>query len=231
MIAMKRKPRIPRLLQAVLTVVGIYAGFVVIFDVILEQPIPQSLMAMYMFFVVAGVFMVYTFTEESAEQMVGPIKALVEDPSKKVLRNFVFVVVPLLGATFTYYKMQPSFEAPLELIVDCHCSRCRKGRSAAFASNLLVKRAAFCWLRGAERVRSYRVPGAKVFANAFCDVCGSVLPEVGGERDVVVVPAGGLDDDPGARERLHIFTGSKAPWYELPDDGLPRFEASPPQAP
>jgi hypothetical protein len=120
---------------------------------------------------------------------------------------------------------------PLELVVDCHCSRCRKGRSAAFASNLLVNEATFQWLRGEDLVRSYRVPEAKVFANCFCATCGSILPRVAAERGIVVVPAGTLDDDPGARERLHIYVASKAPWYELPDDGLPRFDEAPPQVP
>ena len=72
--------RIPRLLQAVLVLVGVYAGFIIVFDYILGQVIPVSLLTMYMFFVVAGVFMVFTFTEESTRQIVGPIKALVEDP-------------------------------------------------------------------------------------------------------------------------------------------------------
>ncbi len=107
--------KIPRLLQAVLTVVLFYAAFVIVFDVVLGQVIPRSLLTMYMFFVVVGVLMVFTFTEESARELAAPIKALVEDPGKKMIRNVVFVIVPLLGAAFTYVKMQPSFEAPLEL--------------------------------------------------------------------------------------------------------------------
>jgi hypothetical protein len=43
----------------------------------------------------------------------------------------------------------------------------------------------------------------------------------------VVVPAGSLDDDPAAREELHIFTGSKAPWFEIADS-LPRHAEYPP---
>jgi mono/diheme cytochrome c family protein len=113
--AQKSRSRIPRLLQAVLVVVGTYAAFRVIFDVLLGQPIPASLMVMYMFFVIAGVFMVFTFTEESARELVAPIKALVDDPKKKRVRNIVFVVVPLLASVTVYYKMQPSFDAPLEL--------------------------------------------------------------------------------------------------------------------
>ncbi len=112
---MSRLMRIPRLLQAVLVVVGIYLVAELIFSVLLAQPIPNSLMTMYLFFIVAGVFMVFTFTEESTAELTRPIKALVEDPSKKLVRNVVFVVVPVLAAVFTYYKMLPGFEAPLEL--------------------------------------------------------------------------------------------------------------------
>ncbi len=107
--------RIPRLLQAVLVVVLVYAAFVVGFDVVLEVPIPASLLGMYMFFVIAGVFMVFTFTEDGAREMVGPIKALVEDPSRKLVRNVVFVIVPLAAGGLTYAKLLPTFEAPVEL--------------------------------------------------------------------------------------------------------------------
>jgi mono/diheme cytochrome c family protein len=107
--------KIPRLLQMVLTIVGIYFGFVLVFDVMLDHLIPSSLLNMYMFFVIAGVFMTFTFTEESTNELVGPIKALVEDPSKKKIRNIVFVILPLLAGVYTYSKLLPSFEAPLEL--------------------------------------------------------------------------------------------------------------------
>jgi mono/diheme cytochrome c family protein len=113
--AQKSRSRIPRLLQAVLVVVGTYAAFRVIFDVLLGQPIPASLMVMYMFFVIAGVLMVFTFTEESADELVAPIKALVDDPAKKHTRNVVFIIVPLLVSAIVYHRMQPSLDAPLEL--------------------------------------------------------------------------------------------------------------------
>jgi mono/diheme cytochrome c family protein len=107
--------RLPRLLQAILVVALVYGGARLLFEVVLGQLIPSSLMTMYMFFVIAGVFMVFTFTEESARELVAPIKALVEDPRRKMLRNVVFVVVPLAAGAYTYTEMQPSFEAPLEL--------------------------------------------------------------------------------------------------------------------
>jgi mono/diheme cytochrome c family protein len=107
--------KIPRLLQALLVVVFVYAAFVVVFDVVLGQLIPASLLTMYMFFVVAGVFMVFTFTEDSARELVAPIKALVEDPEKKLIRNVVFVVLPLAVGAYTYFNVLPSYQAPVEL--------------------------------------------------------------------------------------------------------------------
>jgi mono/diheme cytochrome c family protein len=107
--------RIPKLLQATLVVVGIYVGFRLVFDVLLDHLIPASLLTMYMFFVVAGVFMVFTFTEEGANALVAPIKALVEDPSKRLIRNIVFVLVPLAAGYGAYSQALPGFEAPVEL--------------------------------------------------------------------------------------------------------------------
>ena len=107
--------KLPKLLQAVLVVVGVYIGFKLVFSVGLQQPIPSSLLTMYMFFVVVATLLVTTATEESAQEMSGPIKALVEDPSKKTIRNIVFVLVPLLAGWMAYSKLAPSFEAPVEL--------------------------------------------------------------------------------------------------------------------
>ncbi|MCZ7562860.1 MAG: c-type cytochrome [Burkholderiales bacterium] len=107
--------RIPRLAQALLAIAVVYGGLKLVFDVALGQPIPASLLTMYMFFVVAGVFMVFTFTEESTRELVAPIRALVEDPRRRRLRNLVFVVLPLAAAGATYARLQPRFEAPVEL--------------------------------------------------------------------------------------------------------------------
>jgi hypothetical protein len=114
-------------------------------------------------------------------------------------------------------------EGELYGIVNCHCSRCRKARSAAHASNLFAGVERLRWTQGEDRIGSFRVPEAKRFRSSFCRVCGASLPRAFPERGFAVIPAGTLDDDPGARERFHIFCGSKAPWYEIADD-VPQFE-------
>jgi hypothetical protein len=113
-------------------------------------------------------------------------------------------------------------------IVFCHCSRCRRARAAAHNANFFVDLTRFRWLRGAERVATYKVPEAERFTQAFCRDCGSPVAHVGQAR--VVVPAGSLDDDPGIRPGMHIFAGSKAPWFEIRDD-LARYDEYPPAGP
>jgi hypothetical protein len=54
----------------------------------------------------------------------------------------------------------------------------------------------------------------------FCTRCGSALAAEPTDPAVasVWVMLGALDDDPGVRPALHIFTGSGAPWFEMTDD-------------
>jgi hypothetical protein len=115
----------------------------------------------------------------------------------------------------------------LALIVNCHCSRCRKARAAAHGSNLLLSPGQFRWLRGDDQLEGYTLPDASNgYGTCFCPQCGSSMPKVV-NNGAMAVPSGSLDSDPGARERIHIFVGSKAPWYEISDD-LPQFEERPP---
>ena len=125
-----------------------------------------------------------------------------------------------------------AFELALPLVEmrHCHCSRCRKARGAAHATNVFAKESALRWLRGEELVRTFRVPDARFFANCFCGRCGSKLPRADPSRGIAVVPAGSLDQDPGVRPGMHIFVGSKAPWHEI-GDALPRHEGASPSPP
>lgn len=109
----------------------------------------------------------------------------------------------------------------------CHCLRCRRARGSLHASNLVVPIAALRFSRGENRVRSYELPEARFFAQCFCDRCGSPVPRVDPGRGIAIAPLGGLDDDPRIRPREHIWTGSKAAWYEIPGD-LPQYPEGPP---
>jgi hypothetical protein len=109
----------------------------------------------------------------------------------------------------------------------CHCSRCRRARSAAHTTNMFAKLEDFKFTRGEELVTQYKVPDALRFGIAFCTRCGGKAPRVSRERGVVVVPVGALDTDPGMRPQANIFVASKAPWFEITDD-LPQYAEMPP---
>jgi len=106
---------------------------------------------------------------------------------------------------------------PARLARYCHCSRCRRARSAAHAANLFVSDTGVRFTRGAELLASYKIPEAKHFTQCFCPRCGGKLPRVDPARKLAVVPMGALDDDPGIRPQAHIFVASKAAWDEIAD--------------
>jgi len=112
---------------------------------------------------------------------------------------------------------------PFRRASHCHCSRCRKHSGTAALTQGRVPRERFRLLAGEELVSVYR-PRDGGMVKAFCSVCGSSL--FGGtwpEGPEVSVRFGALDGDPVIRPQYRSHTASKAPWDELPDDGLPRF--------
>src|SRR5207248_11188223 len=92
-----------------------------------------------------------------------------------------------------------------------------------------VPREGFRLVSGEELIRVYRPETG--MAKAFCSACGSSL--FGGtwpQGPEVSVLFGALDGDPDIRPQYHSFTGSAAPWDEIPDDGLPRHPGAAPSA-
>jgi hypothetical protein len=116
---------------------------------------------------------------------------------------------------------------PFRRAMHCHCSRCRK-HSGAFGLTVgHIARDQVRLLEGEELIRVFRPDGGAV--KAFCSVCGSSL--FGGEwpeGDEVAIRFGSLDGEPGIRPGFHLFVASRAPWDELPDDGLPRYDEAHP---
>jgi hypothetical protein len=113
-----------------------------------------------------------------------------------------------------------------ERVQNCHCTRCRRARSAAHATNAFFRREQLAWLCGENRVQSFSLPGARRFGQDFCRRCGSPVPRVVASTGYVVVPCGGFDSALESAPRGHIFIGSKAPWFEITDD-LPQWEELP----
>lgn len=98
----------------------------------------------------------------------------------------------------------------------CHCRTCRKSNAAAFTSTAWVNRDHFRWLRGRERLSSFESSPGK--QRRFCSVCGShLVAEREGEPQLILRVAT-LDDDPGMRPVVHIWTSHDVPWLRYGND-------------
>ncbi len=101
----------------------------------------------------------------------------------------------------------------------CHCARCRRWHGHVGAW-IAVDRSGF---------RLVEDRGLKWFAQAavkrgFCSECGSsVLWDEAGDPKLGVC-AGTFDAPTGLTSKAHIFVASKGDYYELPDDGLVRYD-------
>ena len=106
---------------------------------------------------------------------------------------------------------------------NCRCSMCRKAHGAAFGTYAGVQDSDFVLLSGGDDIAAYR-SSAQV-TRTFCRRCGSTLQFISAKRPgSFSLALGTLDDDPGVRPALHIFVGSKAPWFDIADD-LPQQQA------
>jgi hypothetical protein len=89
-------------------------------------------------------------------------------------------------------------------------------------AGLVFKAAGFVWISGRSLVKTYEAAVRRIppgYRRTFCTVCGGPAPIV--NRDVIRIPAGTLDDDPGLRPQRHIFVDLKAAWFDITDT-LPR---------
>ena len=105
-------------------------------------------------------------------------------------------------------------EGPLRDARSCHCSRCRKAFSAQASAYALVEPNQFNWESGQELLTSY--VGKHGFGLQFCKICGSTI--CGIFNGVIHgVTLGCINGDPKIEIGMHLYTGSKASWEQIPD--------------
>jgi len=121
------------------------------------------------------------------------------------------------------------FSGQPERVQNCHCTRCRRARSAAHGTNAFYKKEQLTWLRGEAGIVRFSLKAAKYFGQDFCGHCGSPVPRVVEATGYVVAPCGSFDTALAALPAGNCFAGSKAEWYEI-TDGLPQWDAYPPRS-
>jgi hypothetical protein len=112
---------------------------------------------------------------------------------------------------------------PLVAAAYCHCTRCQKRTGTAAQASARVAPGSVTVLAGEDRLRDWSPPGG--LAKTFCAECGShVFARDQETGEIAIVRMAAIDGDPGVRPAAHQFVAFAAPWEEIPDDGLPRFE-------
>ncbi|MFD0986793.1 GFA family protein [Methyloligella solikamskensis] len=107
----------------------------------------------------------------------------------------------------------------------CHCKRCRKDTGSAYAANLFSSTATVNWISGRDCIQTYRVPETR-HEKSFCIKCGSALPNVQSNGDLLVAPAGSIDSAIDIRPSAHICFASRAEWDGRVDD-IPKVDGLP----
>lgn len=107
----------------------------------------------------------------------------------------------------------------------CHCGMCRKASGSSFATNMLVPAEDFVLVSGHALVRAFESSPNEY--RHFCSECGSpIYGRAQKRRDAISVRCGTLDTDPIIRPTVHIYTDSRAPWFNICDQ-LPQFPEAP----
>lgn len=108
-------------------------------------------------------------------------------------------------------------------VTHCHCSMCRKGHGAAFATYATVRIEQLRFERGEATLSHFQ--SSPTVTRSFCRHCGSPMlwRDDSREPGMVAFALGGLDT-PYLNQRItHIQVGSKAPWHAILDDAPQRL--------
>jgi hypothetical protein len=108
-------------------------------------------------------------------------------------------------------------------VTHCHCSMCRKGHGAAFATYATVRSGQLRFERGEDCLGHYG--SSPTVVRSFCTRCGSPMLWRDDTREpgMVAFALGGLDT-PYLQQRIaHIEVASKAPWHAILDDAPQRL--------
>ncbi|MEQ8446170.1 MAG: GFA family protein [Pelagibacterium sp.] len=120
------------------------------------------------------------------------------------------------------YEVEDAFRYAL----NCHCTDCRRATGGAFKPIGGIEVEKLSITLGQDTILRYGDEGPEGSHDIHCGTCGSLLYSIVQKGTRANVSLGTLIDAPSIRPSMHIFVGSKAPWYEITDD-LPQHERFP----
>ena len=103
----------------------------------------------------------------------------------------------------------------------CHCTDCQRHSGSAFNLSMLVPRPALEITRGKPARFSVPLPGERSWNGVYCDACAARLwTEPVKFPQISTLRPGTLDDTSWLRPVGHIWTRSRQPWIQIPNDML-----------
>ncbi len=104
----------------------------------------------------------------------------------------------------------------------CHCRWCQRQTGTAFALNALIEADQVRVVKGAVEILPVASPSGKGQTIARCQSCRIAVwsnYHMGGLKDYIrFIRVGTLDNPDLMPPDVHIFTCSKQPWVQLPED-------------
>lgn len=116
-------------------------------------------------------------------------------------------------------------EGNFESFFLCHCKHCQKDTGSAHAANLFSSSANLTWIKGIDTIKTFNLPSTQ-HTRSFCSLCGSAVPSMQMNGQLLVVPAGSLDTEVEFSPTAHIFCGSRASWEDKLEN-IKKFEKYP----
>ena len=111
-------------------------------------------------------------------------------------------------------KVQYEVSEPFDSFHICHCTQCQRSTGSAHASNIFTDKNNIRWLSGEDLVKRFDPTEPGIISKAFCTHCGSLTPYISPKSGKLIIPAGGLANDPGIRPQDNIFWKDRASWYD-----------------
>ena len=112
----------------------------------------------------------------------------------------------------------------------CHCTDCQTWSGSAFSQQAVVPEEAL-QASGPITVFELQSPSGHISRQRMCSICHTRLFNTNSARPgLAVIRAGTLDRSSELNVTAHIWTRSKQPWLELPQDVPSWPEAPPPEA-
>lgn len=100
------------------------------------------------------------------------------------------------------------------IVLDCHCSMCRRESGAASLVFVGYRRAD---VSIGSRLKYYR--SSDIAKRGFCPECGSpICYEDNADGEVIWITAGTHDDPQTLPKREHVYVEDKLPWVDIGKD-------------